>query len=78
MDFGKLTVDAMLRKIGAQPDPALDAYTELSARFAWRVNEKIEFAIKGFNLLDETHREYAAPQGHEVRRSVLAEIRFAR
>ena len=78
MDFGKFTFDAMLRKIGEQPDPALDAYTELSARFAWRVNERIELAIKGFNLLDETHPEYAAPQGHELRRSVLAEIRFAR
>ena len=78
MDFGKLTFDAMLRKIGAQPDPALDAYTELSARLAWRVNEKFELAIKGFNLLDETHPEYAAPQGHELRRSVLAEFRFTR
>ncbi|MDF3021224.1 MAG: TonB-dependent receptor, partial [Steroidobacteraceae bacterium] len=78
MDFGKFTFDAMLRKIGEQPDPALDAYTELSARFSWRVNERIELAIKGFNLLDETHPEYAAPQGHELRRSVLAEIRFTR
>jgi iron complex outermembrane recepter protein len=78
MDFGRFTVDAMLRKIGELPDPALDAYTELSARLAWRINDRVEIAVKGFNLLNETHPEYAAPQGHELPRSVLAEIRFAR
>jgi hypothetical protein len=42
----------------------------------WRVTERIALALKGFNLLDETHREYADPQGREIRRSVLAEIRY--
>jgi iron complex outermembrane receptor protein len=78
MDLGKFTVDAMVRHIGAMPQPAVDAYTELSARLGWRINERIELAIKGFNLLDETHREFADPQGREIRRSVLAEIRFTR
>lgn len=78
MDFGKITVDAILRKIGELPDPALDAYTELSARFAWRVSDRVELAVKGFNLLNGIHREYADPQGRELRRSVQAEIRFVR
>ena len=76
MDFGSVTVDAMLRQVAEMPDPQSDSYTELSARFAWRVNENFEVAVKGFNLLNETHREYADPNGREIRRSVLGEIRF--
>ena len=60
------------------PDPAVDDYTELSARFGWRINERVQLAVKGFNLLNETHREYADPQGREIRRSVMAEIRYTR
>ena len=78
MDFKRLSIDAMLRHISDMPNPALDDYTELSARLAWRLNDRVEIAIKGFNLLNETHREYAEPQGREIRRSVLAEIRFIR
>ena len=76
MDFGSLTVDAMLRRVAEKPDPQSDAYTELGARIGWRVNENFEFAVKGFNLLNETHLEYADPNGREIRRSVLAELRF--
>jgi iron complex outermembrane receptor protein len=76
MDFGKFSFDAILRNVEDLPDPAVDEYTELSARFAWRVNDRFELAVKGFNLLNETHREYADPQGREIRRSVMAEIRL--
>ena len=76
MDLGRFTFDAMLRNVEDLPDPALDEYTELSARFAWRVNDNLELAVKGFNLLNETHHEYADPQGRGIRRSVLAEIRI--
>jgi iron complex outermembrane receptor protein len=76
MDFGSMTLDAMLRRVAKMPDPHVDAYTGLSARFAWRVNENFEVAMKGFNLLNETHREYADPSGREIRRSVLAEVRY--
>lgn len=78
MDFKRVTFDAMLRHISDMPNPALDNYTELSARLAWRIDDRLEIAIKGFNLLNETHREYAAPQGREIPRSVFAEIRFSR
>jgi hypothetical protein len=37
----------------------------------------VELAVKGFNLLNETHREYADPQGREIRRSVMAELRYS-
>jgi hypothetical protein len=37
----------------------------------------LEVAVKGFNLLNETHREYPAPEGKPIRRSGLAELRFS-
>jgi iron complex outermembrane recepter protein len=76
MDLRRFTIDAMIRKVSALPDPALDGYTDLSARFAWHATERLEVAVKGFNLLNETHREYADPQGRLIRRSVLAELRY--
>jgi iron complex outermembrane receptor protein len=77
MDFGHVSVDAVLRKVGAMPNPAAKEYTELSAHIGWRASERFEFAVKGFNLLNETHREYADPQGREIRRSVMAELRYS-
>ncbi|MEJ0084234.1 MAG: TonB-dependent receptor [Pseudomonadota bacterium] len=77
MDFGKFSVDAVWRKVGAMPSPAVPEYTELSAHVGWRASERLEIAVKGFNLLNETHREYAEPQGREIRRSVMAELRYS-
>jgi iron complex outermembrane receptor protein len=76
MDLRRLTFDVMLRKVGALPDPALDDYTELNARLGWRATERLDFAIKGFNLLNQTHLEYPEPTGQAIRRSVMAELRF--
>jgi iron complex outermembrane recepter protein len=76
MVFQRVNIEAVLRRVGALPEPATESYTELQARFAWRVSDELELAVKGFNLLNETHREYAAPQGREIRRSVLAELRY--
>ena len=76
MDLRRFTFDVMVRKVGALPDPALDDYTELNARFAWRATEQLELAVKGFNLLNETHLEYPDPAGQGIRRSVMAELRY--
>jgi iron complex outermembrane receptor protein len=76
MDLRGFTVDLLLRGVSSLPEPALEHYTELNARFAWRVSDRFEVAIKGFNLLNETHPEYPAPEGREIRRSVMAELRF--
>ena len=76
MDLGRWSIDAMLRKVDRLPEPALDGYTDLQARVSFRWNERIEVAVKGFNLLDETHREYPAPFGREIPRSVMAELRY--
>ena len=76
MDLRPFSIEVMLRKVGSLPDPALDDYTEMSARLAWRVSDRFEVAVKGFNLLNETHLEYAEPEGRMIRRSVMAELRY--
>jgi len=76
MDLRHFTLDVLLRKVSQLPDPALDSYTELNARFAWHVSDQLEVAIKGFNLLNEIHLEYPEPQGRAIRRSLMAELRF--
>jgi iron complex outermembrane receptor protein len=77
MDLRRFSIDVMLRRAGSLPDPALDGYTEMNARVAWRPTDRIEVAVKGFNLLNETHREYAEPEGRLIRRSVMAELRYS-
>lgn len=78
MDFGPaVTFDLLLRHVDELPDPLTADYTELSARVGFRVSESLEIALSGFNLLDSRHREYAAPNGVEIRRSVFADLRFS-
>jgi iron complex outermembrane receptor protein len=77
MDLGRWTIDAMLRYVGKLPSPENPSYTDLSARFAWRASETLEVSLSGFNLLDDTHTEYAPPTAHEIRRSIYAEARWA-
>jgi iron complex outermembrane recepter protein len=68
-----VTLNAFLRYVGAMPEPRQPEYYELSARLAWQVTPKISLALKGFNLLHDRHREYPAPTGKEIERSVFAE-----
>ena len=69
-----LTFDARVRYVGALPDPALPAYTEVSARLAWRATERLELSLTGQNLLHERHLEFPAPTGEEIDRSAYAGI----
>jgi iron complex outermembrane receptor protein len=76
MDFGRWSLDAMLRYVGKLPSPQNPAYTEMDARLAWRASEALELSIVGTNLLDERHSEYALPTASEIRRSVYAQLRW--
>ena len=77
LDLGNgQTLDLILRHVGKLPDPALPAYTELSARFAWRVSDAWELSLHGVNLLHGSHREYPAPSASRMERSVFAEARW--
>jgi iron complex outermembrane recepter protein len=75
LDFGRWSVDATLRYVGDLPSPATPSYTSLGARVAYRASERLEFALTGFNLLDDRHPEYAPPAGQQIRRSAYAELR---
>ena len=74
MDFGRWSVDAMLRYVGKLPSPENPSYTELGARVAWRASDSLELSIVGANLLDDRHSEYAVPTAREIRRAVYAEL----
>lgn len=76
MDFGRWTVDAMLRYVGKLPSPESPSYSELGARAAWRASDALELSINGLNLLDDRHYEYAVPTARAIRRSVYAEARW--
>ncbi len=68
-----LTFDATLRYQSSLPDPAVPAYTELNARFAWRASSRCDLALTGLNLLHAHHQEFAAPSDL-VGRSFLASV----
>jgi iron complex outermembrane receptor protein len=76
MDLRHFTLDVMWRNVGSLPEPALDEYSELSARFAWRASDRLEVAVKGFNLLNDIHHEYPEPEGRGIRRNLMAELRY--
>ena len=51
--------------------PAIDCVHRTGrARSPGAPTDALELAVKGFNLLDETHREYADAHGREIRRCV--------
>jgi iron complex outermembrane receptor protein len=75
---GSHMLDLTLRHVGRLPDPALPAYTELSARYAVRMSDALELSLRGTNLLHRRHREYPAPSGLLARRTVMAEARWRR
>ena len=77
MNFAHRTsFDAVLRYVGALPDPALPGYTELDARFGWRVSDALDLSLSGINLLHPRHTEFPAPNGEQITRSAMAEARW--
>lgn len=71
------SLELALRHVGALPEPALPAYTELSARYAWLASGTLELSLRGTNLLHSSHREYPAPGGALIGRAVMAEARWS-
>lgn len=71
-----IDVDLWWRAVGALPNPAVPAYRELNARLAWRMNQKLEFALVGQDLLHDQHPEFgtSVPRRVEFERSVRATV----
>lgn len=75
MNGGPFEIDAFFRVIGALPQPAVAAYSELDARLGWRARPGVDLSIIGTNLLAPRHLEFragTAPQTYE--RAVSARL----
>jgi iron complex outermembrane receptor protein len=67
----KLDFDLWLRYVDNVPEKKVSSYTTLDARLAYRITQKLEFAVVGQNLFEEGHQEFS---GLEVDRSIYAKI----
>jgi iron complex outermembrane receptor protein len=75
MDVGSaFTIDAALRYVSALPDPRLPAYVELNGRLGWNINDRLQLALSGRNLLHEDHREYT--DGNPIPRSLFVDLQW--
>jgi iron complex outermembrane recepter protein len=73
----RFTLDATLRRVGALPsDPALPGYNEMNARLGWHAGRTLELAVSGANLLHSRHREFPAPWGEEIPRSIMLQLQW--
>jgi iron complex outermembrane receptor protein len=79
MNGGPFEVDMFLRMVGSLPQPAVDAYSELEARWGWRVRPGWDLSLIGTNLLSPRHLEFragTAPELYERAVSVRSTWRF--
>jgi iron complex outermembrane receptor protein len=54
-------VDSVVRYVSALPNPAVPAFTEVSARIGWRPSSRLEFALVGQDLAHDRHPEFGTP-----------------
>ena len=71
-----VTLDGDLRYVSALPNPAVPSYVELGARLAWNVDDHLQLAVTGANLLHDHHQEFPGPAANAVPRSVYAQVRW--
>lgn len=55
---GAVELDGFLRHASALPNPALEGYTTMDVRLAWRPSKRLEISLLGRNLLDRQHPEF--------------------
>jgi iron complex outermembrane receptor protein len=67
----KFDFDLWLRYVDNVPEKKVSSYTTLAIRLAYRVTDKLEFAIVGQNLFEDGHQEFSEL---EVDRSIYAKI----
>lgn len=73
-----MDLSVAVRTVDDLPSPMVPGYTELDARFAWRMRQNLEFSIAGENLLDDSHGEAnEIAIRREVRRSVFGTVRWS-
>ena len=79
MNGGPFEFDVFLRGVGALPQPAVEAYSEMDARLGWRVRPGWDLSLIGTNLLSPRHLEFIAgtsPELYERALTVRSTWRF--
>jgi iron complex outermembrane receptor protein len=72
-----VTWDADFRHVGKLPNPAVQAYAELNTRLNWKVSDRLDISLSGFNLLHPQHVEFIEPgQSDEIPRSFFLQTRW--
>jgi iron complex outermembrane receptor protein len=73
---GGFELGAVLRYIGALPDPDVDEYVGLDLRMAWNVFKPLELSVVGQNLLQKGRVEFIpeSPAPKDIRRSVYIKL----
>ena len=80
----KLELDLALRRVGdvtrtGTVGVLVPAYTEADARIGWRIGERLELSLDGFNLLNDHHLELddrLSVARRTIPRSVFANLRW--
>jgi iron complex outermembrane receptor protein len=78
-----VNLDLRVRYVGDTPRGqaggyvGADSYVEADARAAWRLSDRLELSISGFDLLDEAHPEASEARRLEVRRRFQAGLSWA-
>ena len=83
VDIGtRVQVDASARYVDSLPFLAIESYTAIDARVAWRLSSDLELALVGRNLFDSSHPEFVSEIGDipliETQRSVYVSIIWGR
>ena len=68
----RIEMDAFYRYVGELPQPAVDAYHELDARFGYRVLPGWDLSLIGTNLLHDRHLEFRAGTAPETYERAVA------
>jgi iron complex outermembrane receptor protein len=73
----RIQFEAALRRVGALPQPAVQAYTAVDLRLAWRVDPRVDVIFAARNAFDPGHVEYRLdPYTTEIARSFLVGLRL--
>ena len=77
----RVQFDLNVYRVDALRWPAVPANTRLDARFAWRLNESIEFSVGGQNLLRPRQLEFVTEGAYPnvlITRSIYARVSWGR
>jgi len=75
---GDQQFDVMARYVGDLPNPQVQAYTAVDARYAWRMRRDLELSLTGTNLFDRRHPEFGTVATRsEIERSIFLRLKWS-